>query len=179
MEVTDREFVTKTLAASVIEFFSAYGVQCHPQDPVPSGTPGDSEMEMGSIVGFKGSHVRGGLAFVAPAELVARLLPVPAKEAKADMQLRDWSAEIANQLIGRLKNKLSARAIDFDVGTPVCFRGKSIRLAFLPDATGVSLAFHTQSSGVRVYLDCAIAPQDGDADPDAVRIVPEGEVLLF
>lgn len=171
-----RHFVENELESSVRELFAAYGVACSREDTLePVGG-----LEMGSIVGFTGAGVRGGLAFVAPAALVAKLLPVPRQDANAELQLRDWSAEIANQLVGRLKNKLSAHAIDFDVGTPVCFRGSSIRLSFLPECDGVTLAFRTGDAPVRVYLDCALLePPQPVARAAPLRIVPEGEVLLF
>jgi CheY-specific phosphatase CheX len=176
----ERTFVTDTLASSVVEFFRAYGIHCEKTD----GNGPTTGPEMGSIIGFRGQGLRGGLAFVAPAELVARILPVPAQPSRADLQLRDWSAEIANQLVGRLKNKLSARAIDFDVGTPVCFRGSSIRLSFLPEADGITLDFSTGPESVRVYLDCVVSqgndPRDAPAPPpSAPRIVTEGDVVLF
>lgn len=168
--------VTSTLESSVIEFFMAYGAVCCKVDRTEEG-PGP---EMGSIVGFRGRGLRGGLAFVASPDFVARLLPVPKRAARAELQLRDWSSEIANQIVGRLKNKLSAHAIDFEIGTPVCFRGSSIRLSFLPEADGLTLDFRVGDDPVRVYLDCAVAPienADGPAPPP--RIVTEGDVVLF
>lgn len=176
IEPSGRDVVVSNLESSVIEFFAAYGVACSKTASAES-IPGP---EMGSIVGFRGPGVRGGLAFVAPAELIARMLPIPKKPAGAELQLRDWSAEIANQLVGRLKNKLSQHDIDFAVGTPVCFRGSSIRLSFLPEADGITLDFATGADGVRVYLDCALEEESvGEASSPPVRIIPEGEVLLF
>lgn len=187
MDPENMSHVSGSLSQSVIEFFRDYGLDCRSSDAV-EGEPSLDDMEMGSIVGFKGRGVRGGLAFVAPAALVAKLLPVPTAETKVDHQLRDWSAEIANQLLGRLKNKLSSQNVDFDIGTPVCFRGTSVRLSFLPNADGVSLAFDVErGGGVRVYLDCSVAAMGAmaakvtssaneDFDP---RIVAEGDVVLF
>lgn len=175
------EFLRGSLRQSVEEFFRDYGVEVRASESmVPDAAP-PSELEMGSLVGFRGRNdVRGGLAFVAPAALVARMLPVPPRPKRQDIQLRDWSAEIANQLVGRLKNKLSAHAIDFDVGTPVCFRGTSIRFAFLPEATGMALHFATDSEAVRVYLDCEIVSDDSSETADEVmRLVPEGDVIIF
>jgi CheY-specific phosphatase CheX len=177
MKTMERDLVTATLERSVIEFFQAYGESCERCADDTSETHGP---ELGSIVGFRGAGLRGGLAFVAPAHLVARMLPVPKQPARAEIQLRDWSAEIANQLVGRLKNKLANHAIDFDVGTPVCFRGSSIRLSFLPEADGLTLDFAAGDEAVRVYLDCATTQtEDAGGGSAAPRIVTEGEVVLF
>jgi CheY-specific phosphatase CheX len=191
MDADQQNHFRGSLSQSVLEFFRDYGVDFASVVENPVTFPAaDAEMEppptsarqceMGSIVGFKGQNLRGGLAFVAPAELVARMLPVPKVAERADLQLRDWSAEIANQLAGRFKNKLSARAaFDFDVGTAVCFRGMSIRLSFMPSTDGVSLSFTIESAGVRVYLDCSFVCEGAAASDDVMRIIPEGDVVLF
>lgn len=170
--------VRDMLSASVAEFFQSHGLACssveESSDDVPSST-----VVLGSIIGFRGKAIRGGLAFVAPLELISEMLPVPKDSERADLQLRDWSAEIANQLVGRLKNKLSQRSVDFDVGTAVCFTGKSIRLVFLPDAEGLSLSFRSGTTSVRVHLDCTMATEIADGNVEDLRIVPEGDVLLF
>jgi CheY-specific phosphatase CheX len=169
------DFVREVLSSCVTEFFDAYGVSCIVDDEADSAV--GEHVLLGSIIGFRGKGVRGGLAFVAPVELITAILPVPLKDGEG--QLRDWSAEIANQLVGRFKNKLSARSVDFDVGMPVCFTGKSIRFVFLPNAEGTSLSFHTPSSQVRVHLDCSLASELVDGEVGDLRIVPEGDLLLF
>ena len=181
MDRDDRNYVRGSLSESVREFFRDYGVDCSVEepDPVSSAPPPFGDFELGSVVGFKGAHLRGGLAFVAPAALVARMLPVPHDERRADYQLRDWSGEMANQLAGRLKNKLSARALDFDVGTVACFRGVSLRLEFLPAADAMSMCFTIANTGVRIYLDCSILPGALRGKPNSSPVVPEGEVVLF
>lgn len=167
------------LSQSVLEFFRDYGVDCGSiSDSTTPAEPREGEYEMGSVVGFKGENLRGGLAFVAPASLVARMLPVPEDNRRIELQLRDWSGEIANQLAGRLKNKLAAHAVDFEVGAAVCFRGMSIRLSFLPNTEGVSISV-AMPAGIRVYLDCAFVQSSGSNSEPPMPIVPEGDVVIF
>jgi CheY-specific phosphatase CheX len=177
MERQSQTFVRDVMESSVLELFDTYGMPC----AVSVDTSADKAegVELGSIVGFRGKGVRGGLAFVAPLSLLEKLLPVPRDEARSDIQLRDWSAEIANQLVGRIKNKLSSKTLDFDVGTPVCFTGKSIRLVFLPDADGTSLLLDAQGTLVRVHLDCTLSPELAEGVIEPLRIIPEGDVILF
>jgi len=165
------------MESSVLELFDSYGVPCAVKEETHAERL--DGVELGSIIGFRGKGVRGGLAFVAPLHLLEKLLPVPRDAARSDVQLRDWSAEIANQLIGRFKNKLSARAFDFDVGTAVCFKGSTMSITFPPQTSEASICLTISWAGVSVYLDCAFA--EGAAAPDgpSVRIVPEGDVLLF
>ncbi len=172
------------LGSVIVEFFDSYGIPCAvaPTAGDGAGQPGgDGDgSELGAVISLRGRGVHGGLVFVAPVDLVARLLPVPDTGA-CDRQVRDWCSEIANQLLGRLKNKLAAYSIDFDVGVPVCFSGKSIRLVFVPDADGISLEFAAVSSKMRVHLDCLLQPGalSQAREPGAGRVASEGDVMLF
>ena len=71
------------------------GFECTSSDTPCSCCPEAPAFEMGSLIGFTGAKMRGGLAFVAPAELVARTLPVPKVESRgrnassADLERRD------------------------------------------------------------------------------------------
>ncbi len=177
MDQAVHTFVRDVLEASVTELFDSYGLTCDLTQVVDEES--SPSVELGSIVGFRGRGVRGGLAFVAALGLIERMLPVPRDLTRADLQLRDWSAEMANQLVGRMKNKLSTKTFDFDVGTPVCFTGKSIKLVFLPDADGLSLAFMAEGTPVRIHLDCTLSSDLVSGEALALRIVPEGDVLLF
>ncbi len=173
----DPAALRESLSAVVVDFFEAYGVSCVvPTTEETSAEP--SCAELGSIAALRGKAVQGGLAFVAPLELVAHVHPAP-HDAGTDRHLRDWCGEMANQILGRLKNKLVAKGVDFEVGTPVCFTGRSIRLVFPPDAEGVSLAFVAGSWPVRVHLDFSLQPGAISPPTARVRIVAEGEVLLF
>jgi hypothetical protein len=187
-----------TLSESVHEFFRDYGLDSTsiearlaslppggfasiPPGRAASLPPGRSasECEMGSIVGLRGANLCGGLAFVAPAALVARMLPVPHDTGRAELQLRDWSGELANPLVGRLKNKLAARALDFDVGMVACFRGAGINVSFLPSKESISVTVSIASARVRVYLDCTFLSPGSPPDAASRPPVREGDVVLF
>jgi CheY-specific phosphatase CheX len=177
-----RDELEELFRASVSEFFEAYGVACAPRLP-DEPAPSASCVELGSIAALRGRAIDGSLTFVAPVDLVARMYPA-AGNTGTDKQLRDWCAEVANQLVGRLKNKLAAHHIDFEVGIPVCFSGRSIRLVFQPDAEGLSLLLRADGHAVRVHLDYSLEPVPmlsggAVARPPRVRIAAEGDVLLF
>jgi hypothetical protein len=172
-----KTIVRDTLSMLVVELLGAYGVTCQPTENEPaSQTPND--LELGSVVGVRLNCARGGLVFVAPASLVAELLPVPLSPGAERAQLLDWNGEIANQLAGRLTNRLHARSIPIEVGAPTCVGASSIRLKFSAEAQGVALSFRSSTSAVRVYLDC---PLDRVIVKRSVEreAVKEGEVLLF
>lgn len=176
MDSEQRAFVENALTASVVELFASYGVQCIADaQPAPA-----ADAELSSIIGFRGKDLRGGLAFVVTSDLAAELLPVSRSPEQPELQLRDWSAEMSNQLLGRLKNKLAAKAIDFKVGSPACFTGRSVRLVFMPARESFTLTFRVAAGTARIHLDCSI--REGvpfDLDIQDLRIVAEGDVLLF
>jgi hypothetical protein len=176
MNSVQQDYFRDVVSDSVIGLFEDYGASCVPARSAP-GT-GDVDAEIGTIVGFHGGGIRGGLAFTAPADLIAATLPVPRRTEAGERQLRDWTVEVLNQLLGRFKNRLAA-SLDFAVGSIVCFRGSNIRLAFVPGKGGVALAFRVGGSSVEVYLDCEVVTDAGWEREHSVGIVPEGDVVIF
>ena len=180
-----QRYIERTLSQAVHEFFEGYGLDCTITRHHSERPPG---YELGSMVGFEGAALSGGLALVAPDSLVEQMLPVPRAPERAVFQLRDWGGEMANQLLGRLKNKLSGSANDFSIGTPVCMRGVNMHLSLLPGAYGASLRFSIASAkaGVRVYLDCTVcevpvpsSKGSRELENETADVVPEGGLLFF
>ncbi len=167
----------KCLVDAITEFFRDCGIESAPADEA-TPTRTESVTEVGSMVGFRGEQVHGGLALVAPRALVVATLPVPSDEARIDVQLRDWSGEMTNQLLGRLKNKLTACALDFEIGTPASFLATRFHFALQPAADGVASACLVSSTGARVFLDCSlrILPRKEDSHSQSLA---EGEVIVF
>jgi len=54
----------------------------------------------------------------------------PIEKLAAGGPIRDWVAELTNQLAGRIKHKLLARGVDILISTPLILRGE--HLAPLP-----------------------------------------------
>lgn len=180
MDSETKNRLRESLSDTVTEFFRDYGVECATASEPP---PSIHAPEMGSMVGFRGEQMRGGLALVAPVDLVAATLPVKIDSTRFERQLRDWSGEMANQLVGRLKNKLSTQQLDFEVGMPSSFKAATIRfsLAEQPvDGEGASCACFIAKTGARIYLDCSYLEIVPRADlAEAESPLGEGEVLLF
>ena len=88
----------------------------------------------------------------------------------------DWTCELVNQLIGRLKNKLRAYNVSFNVNTPrmlvmfpVAELERALRSRFVSDRGSFA-----------GYLDVMIAPGFAfvDSAPEA-PLVDEGDLVLF
>lgn len=168
--------IRSSLEAVVREFFRDYGLEVAPESSVSLAPESAPTSEITSVVGFKSEQLRGGLALVAPLSLVVATLPVVPSPTRLESQLLDWSGEMTNQLLGRLKNKLAALSIDFDIGSPASFRAFKVRFGPANDCTKFC-ALSVAAIGALVCVDyedsgLAIASM-------ASRSLGEGEVVLF
>jgi len=89
----------------------------------------------------------------------------------------DWVGELANQLLGRVKNKLVPLGVDICLGTPAVVEGRELRLR----TSGKSMIEQYVScagSVVCIWLDVAVADDFVISQTDDVTL-DEGSVLLF
>lgn len=64
-----------------------------------------------AVVGFHGTAISGAVILVVDNALLKASMQTPTPE-------REWLAELANQLLGRLKNRLLAYGVDVTASTP-------------------------------------------------------------
>jgi len=131
-----------------------------------------------AAVDFSGRDVRGTIGLRMTSSVVlqtyraalGRSIELDSPEAK------DWSCELANQLIGRLKNKLRSYNVSFSVNTPRL-------LATFPVAElerAMRSRFVSDRGTFAGYLDVMIAPGFAFVDsPPEVPLVDEGDLVLF
>ena len=96
------------LSSTAIELFEHYGVSLHDE---AHWTPvlGQGEHVAGSVY-FGGASIQGALTVCATRELLGRATPVPPE---LPVPLSDFAREIANQILGGLKSKLTRHGVDF------------------------------------------------------------------
>jgi hypothetical protein len=96
------------LSSTAIELFEHYGVSLHDE---AHWTPvlGQGEHVAGSVY-FGGDAIQGALTVCATRELLGRATPVPPE---LPIPLSDFAREIANQILGGLKSKLTRQGVDF------------------------------------------------------------------
>jgi CheY-specific phosphatase CheX len=104
------------VGAAIVELAHHYelDVERSAQVSVPASMDGH---QVAGIIGFAGNGFGGTLAIRAPSTVVRRCLPSAVVEAGVDV-LGDWIAELANQLIGRTKNKLVRFGETFQITPP-------------------------------------------------------------
>ena len=120
------------------------------------------------VVGFVGPVIRGMFYVGMSGDGIRQL--------RADLY-EDWIGELANQLAGRVKNRLSRHAISYDISPPITVRGERLSVA----AAARIARGYVCSVGecwIWVLLDVLkvveIKPADENEEP-----VIEGNLLIF
>ncbi len=135
------------------------------------------------VMGFGGLQMRGALLLSADMAALAHTHPArPAPAALSEAALRDWSGELANQLLGRIKNRLLARGLVIQLSTPTTLSGLDLRLGVsMSNAQCLPHLFHVAGNAVQVRFE-AVAEAGvhfSDVAADDAEIAAEGDMLLF
>lgn len=152
------------------ELFAAYALDLQPRDR--EAFPASSALAVCGVMGFGGKQVRGALVMAATCE------PLEQTNPGGLTSQRDWVCELANQLMGRIKNRLLALNIEILLATPAGLSGDNLS----PGKLRAPQVFAAASGFVCVWIDCEMAdgfelPQGPPRPIDGA--VTEGETLLF
>jgi CheY-specific phosphatase CheX len=141
--MTAQQVIDQIVGDSCIELFSDYQLQLRAQSAAMISV--EVPLLYCGVVGFSGEEMRGTLLLGTSREPLGRTSPAN------DSSLREWIAELSNQLLGRIKNKLLTRGVNLHLSTPIVLRGEHIspvgRAEFVP------LAFTCDGGLVCVWLD--------------------------
>jgi hypothetical protein len=139
------EVIERCVSESCLELFHDYAL---PLARVIEGQLKDAELLFCGVVGFTGEQLRGTLLLATSSEPLGRTSPL------RDSSLREWIAELSNQLLGRIKNKLLAHGVTLHLSTPVVLRGQQI--APLSRAELVPFVFACDGGYVCVWFDAEV-----------------------
>lgn len=158
-----------------LELMADYGL---PATPAALGGPDPTAGVPIAVVDFSGRDLRGsiGLRMTPSVVLATYRFAVGEPVEQGTAAANDWTCELANQLIGRLKNKLGSYDVSFNVNTPRLLATFSV--AELERA--LRSRFVSDRGAFAGYLDVMIAPGFVFADAALEEpLVGEGELLLF
>jgi len=166
-----RNTLDNLLFTSATTLFKAYGITVH-----ETATERKVHTPICAAIGFAGPALTGTVMLCAEPPLVRASKPLP------ENVDHEWLAELVNQLMGRIKNRLLAFGIEVHPSTPLILRSERVApLGHSGDLAGVVL--HHPDGG------SAIATIDHDVrDPaklanltrDGQPAIPrEGDVILF
>lgn len=163
--------IDNLLFSSATTLFKAYGV---PLSEDPAGA-GDGTGDGIAVVGFHGAALSGTLLLSVPSAPLRASMPVPTATE------RDWLAELANQMLGRFKNRLLAYGVDVVAMTPTVLASMRILPVAMPGRLqGVGMV--TKEGGrITVWIDYQV--NDHERVAHLVRgeevIGREGDLILF
>jgi hypothetical protein len=168
METVDAvKLVNEIAHAACTSLFQAYGV---PLETVPA--VGAAAPALSAVIGFSGPGIRGTCILAASESPINLSNPIGGSP-------RVWIAELANQLVGRIKNKLLAHGAEVYITTPVVFRGE----LFAPldgKNTLPPRAFASEGGSVFVWIELETDPTLvlSMTPRDAVA-AEEGDAMMF
>jgi len=159
------------------EGMSAY--QVFRQDPDGSfdeATP----VDVAAVIGFSGDLIKGSLVITTGMDLLNKSHPNHAMGMPvADPDCLDWIGEIANQLLGRIKNKMAAAGVPFSMSTPTTAVGKSLKISKPKSGAAFGITFNGPYNPLSLHFlyvaDPAIAFKETKSESSA----KEGASLLF
>jgi len=155
--------------------FDTYGLKVE-QDG-PGGAKGLQSAALVSIIGFSSTAISGSLILALPQAVAERTLPVPGAS------VSDWSGELANQLLGRLKNQLLKYQVVINMSLPVVLSGDGLKLLATRHQITRYYSFSSEFGKVFIRLDMEMSASlelvEQDESLRGAGAIDEGELLLF
>jgi hypothetical protein len=152
------------------ELFAAYALDLQPRSR--EAFPDAEALAVCGVMGFGGKQMRGALV------MAATLEPLEKTNPGGLTSQRDWVCELANQLMGRIKNRLLALDVEILLATPAGLSGNNLS----PGKLRAPQVFAADSGFVCVWIDCEMSNGfELPAGPprELEGAVAEGETLLF
>jgi hypothetical protein len=154
--------------------FETYGVKLD-----LDGSPAErtlQSVQLVSTIGFSSPTISGSLLLAIPNVVIQQTLPTQ------DANLADWSGELANQLLGRLKNQLLNYEVAINLALPVVLSGDGFSLPAKTRRLTRHFSFVSEWGRMFVRTEMELCPtielvrqtQVGDK-----ASVDEGELLFF
>ena len=180
MQAADIVQLREIVISSARQVFPGCGIEIGDQREPVEEAPDTKRLV--AFMGFSGGLLRGSLAVVAPVELMKRAYPLPLTGTGPwEIDVFDWSGEVANRLLGRIKNELAARGVEVEPSTPRVLHAERLHAVGSMRRMICSLSFMSRDSWIEVWFDAIVAHDRPFLTPvDPNRETPsEGDVLLF
>jgi CheY-specific phosphatase CheX len=169
MKATHREVLAPLLRDAVEGVFSAYGNESRAVDGEDHGH------DIVAVLGFAADHLRGGLALGISFDLAKRIAPPDCGSPEPD-----WVGELANQVLGRMRNQLLRYDVDLGVGSPVVLAGVGISVKPSRDVGLHHQCFLSGTERFDAFLEVVFdAGYEFKAPREESVAAGEGSLLMF
>lgn len=177
----------RTVTDVALELFGASGwpVKVAPANGLKSS------LEVASVTAsrmvFGGKQLSGSLLIAAPFEVIAACRPFKGSRQELSrssagdwIYVRDWTKELANQLLGRIKNRLVQHDVVLDSGVPTALNGPSAMAEIKAQPRPPLRLGDGNSKEVLIWFDATTKPGISLTLSERKQTVPrEGDVILF
>ena len=168
--MNSQEILDNIASESCISLFNDYSLSLQRAECADGSDA--IELVYCSVIGFSSEQMRGTLLLATSSEPLGRTSPVQGGS------LREWIAELANQLLGRIKTRLAERGVLLALSTPVVLRGGHLRPLTAQEVA--PLRFSCDGGGVCGGVDAILAQElDLSQVQEDCQIMGEGEARLF
>jgi len=131
---------------TTIELFSSYGIAAAPiRAAIP---PAASTDEYAALIPFRYSGLNGTLSVLTDVKTLTRMR----QNLLNSRALADWTRELANQLMGRIKNRLARYNVMLEVGIPNSANRQLLAQYSAGKQTNIEYQFRTLGGWIRVVL---------------------------
>ena len=155
------------------ELFSGYGVELEDVHDIEDF----GDVDLCGVIGFTGDDMQGTLLLSISSGVIEFMKEQGELEAGAAW---DWVGELANQLLGRIKNRLLRRGIEIYLSPPLVIQGE--HLSPLPRSQSPAGLFTCGGQLLCAWIDAKFAPDcviPLDDQPGSEDVLNEGAALLF
>jgi CheY-specific phosphatase CheX len=177
MKNEDRTVLTSLLVQMCRDMFAANGEAF--EELNGADAPPDRENLLAACIGLSGTTVRGALVVVGRPTFFKATYPAELGIPRTDDDVADWGGEVANQLLGRIKNRLSTYGLDFTTSTPTMVRGDRLQLR-IDESNTIRRPLNIRSERVDIHFEIE---RDDDqpllANGATGSATPEGHAFLF
>jgi CheY-specific phosphatase CheX len=164
-ERTTLDEIARTCTKELLE---AYGVAA---GPVQNAGGLEASLGFAGVIGFTGPALRGTLLIATTNRTLERSNPAPTSPP------REWMAELANQLLGRIKNQLLTCEIEIHLTTPLVLRGQHLSIEALRKVSPIEMV--TDEGPILVVLETEPAGTLELVRRRDIQVGAEGDSLLW
>ena len=147
----------------------------------PAGEAVGTRDDVGASIGFTGPVLRGALVLISTRRLIQRALPADVASGDTSAQVADWTGELTNQLLGRIKNKLLRYGVTLEMSTPTVIFGLELARKDMRRNIRREFAFRHGDEPLSIYFDAIAAPDFRLSEPEEPPApgIAEGDLALF
>lgn len=170
------ELLARNLEIAVTALFEYLDVAVAFEPP-----PDRAKCDLACSVGFTSPNLRGSLTMTADHSFVSSSRPPELRSiTPSDRDVSDWMAELGNQLLGRIKNRLVGHGVVIELGTPAVLFGVEIQRQLGRGPVACERFVRSADGKLLIHIDANISEHFQILEAgEAEEAMPEGEMALF